>query len=184
MAKRFCKMNRKQIADNLGEIHRLVVEPKYICRSCARSSASKNSLCKPAAIPPQVCQDKPAELQQNSALLAEALPAATSIAEQQKALAVRRVIDRVKQRAQQQKGELMLSQVPQITIDAVDLADKKSLKQAKKALKKHYKQQKKLIKLAKKQNKLMQKQKKLEAKVERINLSSEGGELQLTSNLH
>lgn len=53
MAKRLCKMSRKQIAESLGDIHRLVVAPKFVCRSCARSSASKDTLCKPAAIPPQ-----------------------------------------------------------------------------------------------------------------------------------
>lgn len=75
MSKRLCKMNRKQIAANLGDIHRLVVAPKFVCRSCARSSASKDSLCKPAAIPPQKCQDKPLNEQQACGLLAEALPA-------------------------------------------------------------------------------------------------------------
>lgn len=30
MAKRFCKLNRRDITEHLGEIHRLVSEPKFV----------------------------------------------------------------------------------------------------------------------------------------------------------
>lgn len=61
MAKRFCKLNRRDITEHLGEIHSLVTEPKFVCRSCARSSSDQANLCKPTAIPPIDCQNKPAE---------------------------------------------------------------------------------------------------------------------------
>lgn len=174
MAKRLCKMSRKQIAESLGDIHRLVVTPKFVCRSCARSSASKNTLCKPAAIPPQKCQDKPLSEQQACGLLAEALPTSslpqdTSIImapEQsaEKAAIVKRVVERVKEKKLAAK---VAAVTPTTKLEApamFDLSDKKALKKAKKAVKKHYKQQKKLLKLAKKQQKLLKRQRKLEAR--------------------
>ena len=51
MAKRLCKLNRREIAADLSTIHALVREPQYLCRACARSSAEKTYLCKPDAIP-------------------------------------------------------------------------------------------------------------------------------------
>tara|TARA_Y100001956_G_scaffold75234_1_gene82998 strand:- start:1977 stop:2519 length:543 start_codon:yes stop_codon:yes gene_type:complete len=159
-------MNRKQIAENLGDIHRLVIEPKFVCRSCARSSSSQGSLCKPAAIPPQHCQDKPIEQQRACGLLAEALPKtekAESVAEK-RAQAVRRVIDKVKQKSSQPSERANQPQV-ESTESVVDFSDTQSIKAAKKALKKQYKQQKKLLKLAKKQRKLLKKQQKLEASI-------------------
>lgn len=170
MSKRLCKMSRKQIADNLGEIHRLVVEPKFVCRSCARSSASKGSLCKPAAIPPQVCQTAPVEQQRACGLLAEALPAPIGPSadnhSERKAQAVRRVIERVKEKSTRNQVDHTIHEVSVMpAAPSLDLSDKKALKKAKKALKKQYKQQKKLFKLAKKQHKLLKRQRKLEAQV-------------------
>ncbi|CAH1235296.1 conserved hypothetical protein [Vibrio harveyi] len=174
MAKRLCKMSRKQIAESLGDIHRLVVAPKFVCRSCARSSASKNTLCKPAAIPPQKCQDKPLSEQQACGLLAEALPTPsltqdTSIImtpEQsaEKAAIVKRVVERVKEKKLAAKVAAVTSTTKLEAPAMFDLSDKKALKKAKKAVKKHYKQQKKLLKLAKKQQKLLKRQRKLEAR--------------------
>lgn len=51
MTKRLCKLNRRDITTSLGEIHRLVAQPAFMCRACARSSADKNALCKPEALP-------------------------------------------------------------------------------------------------------------------------------------
>ncbi|EPV1124348.1 hypothetical protein ACV17F_002253 [Vibrio harveyi] len=174
MAKRLCKMSRKQIAESLGDIHRLVVAPKFVCRSCARSSASKNTLCKPAAIPPQKCQDKPLSEQQACGLLAEALPTPSLTQDTpiimapeqsvEKAAIVKRVVERVKEKKLAAK---VAAVIPTTKLEApamFDLSDKKALKKAKKAVKKHYKQQKKLLKLAKKQQKLLKRQRKLEAR--------------------
>ncbi|YCO03589.1 hypothetical protein ACB087_24715 [Vibrio sp. VNB-15] len=174
MAKRLCKMSRKQIAESLGDIHRLVVAPKFVCRSCARSSASKDTLCKPAAIPPQSCQDKPIAEQQACGLLAEALPSHAltqeapimMMAEQniEKAAIVKRVVERVKEKKLAAKVAKVTSSEKLEKPAMFDLSDKKALKKAKKAVKKHYKQQKKLLKLAKKQQKLLKRQRKLEAR--------------------
>ncbi|MEF1200698.1 hypothetical protein QTO12_09075 [Vibrio owensii] len=174
MAKRLCKMSRKQIAESLGDIHRLVVAPKFVCRSCARSSASKNTLCKPAAIPPQKCQDKPLSEQQACGLLAEALPTPSLTQDTpiimapeqsaEKAAIVKRVVERVKEKKLAAK---VAAVTPTTKLEApamFDLSDKKALKKAKKAVKKHYKRQKKLLKLAKKQQKLLKRQRKLEAR--------------------
>ncbi|EEZ89975.1 conserved hypothetical protein [Vibrio harveyi 1DA3] len=174
MAKRLCKMSRKQIAESLGDIHRLVVAPKFVCRSCARSSASKNTLCKPAAIPPQKCQDKPLSEKQACGLLAEALPTSSLTQDTpiimapeqsaEKAAIVKRVVERVKEKKLAAK---VAAVTPTTKLEApamFDLSDKKALKKAKKAVKKHYKQQKKLLKLAKKQQKLLKRQRKLEAR--------------------
>ena len=174
MARRLCKMSRKQIAESLGDIHRLVVAPKFVCRSCARSSASKNTLCKPAAIPPQKCQDKPLSEQQACGLLAEALPTPSltqdtpiimaSEQSAEKAAIVKRVVERVKEKKLATKVAAVTSTTKLEAPAMFDLSDKKALKKAKKAVKKHYKQQKKLLKLAKKQQKLLKRQRKLEAR--------------------
>ncbi|WP_281188387.1 hypothetical protein [Vibrio harveyi] len=174
MAKRLCKMSRKQIAESLGDIHRLVVAPKFVCRSCARSSASKNTLCKPAAIPPQKCQDKPLSEQQACGLLAEALPTPSLTQDTpiimapeqsaERAAIVKRVVERVKEKKLAAKVAAVTSTTKLEAPDMFDLSDKKALKKAKKAVKKHYKQQKKLLKLAKKQQKLLKRQRKLEAR--------------------
>lgn len=174
MAKRLCKMSRKQIAESLGDIHRLVVAPKFVCRSCARSSASKNTLCKPAAIPPQKCQDKPLSEQQACGLLAEALPTSSPTQDTpiimapeqsaEKAAIVKRVVERVKEKKLAAKVAAVTSTTKLEAPAMFDLSDKKALKKAKKAVKKHYKQQKKLLKLAKKQQKLLKRQRKLEAR--------------------
>ncbi|EMB9229013.1 hypothetical protein U9606_001732 [Vibrio harveyi] len=174
MAKRLCKMSRKQIAESLGDIHRLVVAPKFVCRSCARSSASKNTLCKPAAIPPQKCQDKPLSEQQACGLLAEALPTPSLTQDTpiimapeqsaEKAAIVKRVVERVKEKKLATKVAAVTSTTKLEAPAMFDLSDKKALKKAKKAVKKHYKQQKKLLKLAKKQQKLLKRQRKLEAR--------------------
>ncbi|MFV8452694.1 hypothetical protein ACNO65_21920 [Vibrio campbellii] len=174
MAKRLCKMSRKQIAESLGDIHRLVVAPKFVCRSCARSSSSKDTLCKPAAIPPQKCQDKPLSEQQACGLLVEALPTSSLTQDTpiimapeqsaEKAAIVKRVVERVKEKKLAAKVAAVSSTTKLEAPAMFDLSDKKALKKAKKAVKKHYKQQKKLLKLAKKQQKLLKRQRKLEAR--------------------
>ncbi|AIU68287.1 hypothetical protein ABF162_15720 [Vibrio coralliilyticus] len=187
MAKRLCKMNRKQIADGLNEIHRLVVAPKFVCRSCARSSAEKTSLCKPAAIPPQQCQNKPIEQQRACGLLAEALPPQETQVprlSEEKSQAVRRVVERVKEKAQPKVSTEAKATADELTLD---LSDNKAIKKAKKALKKHYKQQKKLLKLAKKQHKLQKHEAKIKARLSQnpaLNLPPEMFEPASTPNMH
>lgn len=50
MSKRLCKLSRADIAQNMGMIYSIVSEAKYVCRSCARASQQKASLCKPMTI--------------------------------------------------------------------------------------------------------------------------------------
>lgn len=50
MALRLCKLSRHDIVESLSDIHQIVAEPKYLCRSCARCSSDKKSLCKPEAL--------------------------------------------------------------------------------------------------------------------------------------
>ncbi|WP_070970925.1 hypothetical protein [Vibrio sonorensis] len=154
MAKRFCKLNRRDIIANLGEIHSLVTEPKYLCRSCARSSSSKSSLCKPAAIPPASCQNKPLEQQKECGLLAEALAlSATENQVKEESIVVE---------------SLAVDPQESLTQQAAPV-NKKVLKKAKKTAKKQKKHLKKLNKVFKKQRKLLNKQKKLEGKFQAIN---------------
>ena len=138
MAKRLCKMSRKQIAESLGDIHRLVVAPKFVCRSCARSSASKDTLCKPAAIPPQKCQDKPLSEQQAYGLLVEALPTSSLTQDSpiimapeqsaEKAAIVKRVVERVKEKKLAAKVAAVTSTTKLEAPAMFDLSDKKALK--------------------------------------------------------
>ena len=143
MAKRFCKLNRRDITEHLGEIHSLVTEPKFVCRSCARSSADKDNLCKPAAIPPASCQSKPDAEKAACGLLAE------TILRRAEPVAVH-FID------------------PNEEASPTSL-DKKSVKKAKKALKNQQKQAKKLAKVVKKQQKLLKKHQMLEKQFSRLN---------------
>ncbi len=172
MAKRFCKLNRRDITEHLGEIHSLVTQPKFVCRSCARSSADEANLCKPTAIPPLGCQNKPDEEKVACGLLAETLPAPElSLAEINETLeptvkmfdpAVAEIEDTDK--ASQKKAKLKK------LMAKASGDDKSELKQAKKAAKKQEKYNKKLAKMIKKQQKLFKKSQKLESDLERINL--------------
>ncbi|MEZ8606991.1 hypothetical protein AB6D06_07185 [Vibrio sp. 10N.239.311.G01] len=175
MAKRFCKLNRRDITEHLGEIHSLVTEPKFVCRSCARSSADQANLCKPTAIPPLGCQNIPVEEKVACGLLAETLPAPElSLAEINEAIepsvqmfdpaAADMAPELAKKEAAQKKAKLK-------KLMAKASGDEKAeLKQAKKAAKKQEKYNKKLAKMIKKQQKLFKKSQKLESELERINL--------------
>ncbi|GLT19062.1 hypothetical protein GCM10007938_28440 [Vibrio zhanjiangensis] len=160
MTKSLCKMSRKQIADGLTDIHRLVAEPKFVCRSCARSSAEKGLLCKPAAIPPLSCQNQPLERQKKCGLLSEALVLNAPPKPQSgdRSRVVKKVIDQVKQKAQNKPSDASGQWFE-------SLASSKDIKRAKKALKKHYKQQKALLKLAKKKHKLQKREAKLRLRI-------------------
>lgn len=150
MSTRLCKLNRRDISDNLGEIHRLVTEPKYLCRSCSRSSVDKSTLCKPAAIPPASCQSKPIHEQQQCGVLAEALPQERPIK-----------LDKL---SNEKVSKTRAIEARLIDSEKMEAKEKKALKRAKKALKTQKKAQKKLLKILKKSHKLARKQNKLEQK--------------------
>ncbi|NOH72811.1 hypothetical protein F0225_15880 [Vibrio pectenicida] len=176
MTKSLCKLSRKQIADGLGDIHRLVAEPKFVCRSCARSSAERGSLCKPAAIPPLSCQN---QLSERQSKLSEALLINKHLSPQveDKSLVVRRVVEQVKQKAQK-KTSIAPNELHE------SFANHKEIKNAKKALKKQYKQQKKLLKLAKKTLKLQKREAKLRAGLDLGKLISTGKASVEVSKVH
>ncbi|MGB1974673.1 MAG: hypothetical protein ACPHQD_11560 [Vibrio toranzoniae] len=165
MAKRFCKLNRRDITEHLGEIHSLVTEPKFVCRSCARSSADQANLCKPTAIPPLGCQSKPIEEKVVCGLLAETLP--------KPEITLVEVVDTPDSAVQMfdpsvaKKPSLKKAKLKKIMASN---GQKKELKRAKKAAKKQEKYNKKLAKMIKKQQKLFKKSQKMESKLERINL--------------
>ena len=182
MAKRFCKLNRRDISEHLGEIHRLVSEPKFVCRSCARSSADKANLCKPAAIPPASCQSKPDSEKAACGLLAETITAAPANALSQelatKELSSKELTSKEQSRtaAAKNKSQLVVQKVRALkSVDkpassSAELLDKSELKRAKKVAKKQKKYNKKLAKMIKKQQKLYKKSQKLQSQLESINL--------------
>ena len=189
MAKRFCKLNRRDITEHLGEIHRLVSEPKFVCRSCARSSADKANLCKPAAIPPASCQSKPDSEKVACGLLAETLtsapanvlsqeivnlaPSAKSVENSKSQLVVKKV-----QAQKLQAKKAQMNQVLEVQLSpSSELLDKSELKRAKKVAKKQKKYNKKLAKMIKKQQKLYKKSRKLQSELEGINLQVDSSAL-------
>ncbi|EJN6828392.1 hypothetical protein ACT31I_003167 [Vibrio cidicii] len=154
MAKRFCKMNRKEIADQLGEIHQLVAAPKYLCRACARSSAAKGSLCKPQAIPSlKALRKNEAQSEaKNEHIVSQPAPIV------------------VKPSLSMESAEVTTSASAPLNDFAISLLslNKKQLKKAKKALKKQRKYHKKLAKLAKKKAKQLKRREKLERKLHKF----------------
>ena len=189
MAKRFCKLNRRDITEHLGEIHRLVSEPKFVCRSCARSSADKANLCKPAAIPPASCQSKPDSEKVACGLLAETLtsapanvlsqeivslaPSTKSVENSKSQLVVKKVQAQKLQAKNAQMNQVLEAQLSPPS----ELVDKSELKRAKKVAKKQKKYNKKLAKMIKKQQKLYKKSRKLQSELEGINLQVDSSAL-------
>ncbi|MFM2596823.1 hypothetical protein [Vibrio fortis] len=193
MAKRFCKLNRRDITEHLGEIHRLVSEPKFVCRSCARSSADKANLCKPAAIPPASCQSKPDSEKVACGLLAETLTSAPANALSQESLNLsspaksasnsksQLVVKKIQaQKLQAKKAQAIQVMDTQLSPSS-ELLDKSELKRAKKVAKKQKKYNKKLAKMIKKQQKLYKKSRKLQSELESINLQVDSAALSMNS---
>ncbi|WP_434762258.1 hypothetical protein [Vibrio fortis] len=189
MAKRFCKLNRRDITEHLGEIHRLVSEPKFVCRSCARSSADKANLCKPAAIPPASCQSKPDSEKVACGLLAETLTSAPANVLSQEIVSLAPSMKSVEnsksqlvvKKVQAQKLQAKKAQMNQVLeaplSNSSELLDKSELKRAKKVAKKQKKYNKKLAKMIKKQQKLYKKSRKLQSELEGINLQVDSSAL-------
>lgn len=193
MAKRFCKLNRRDITEHLGEIHRLVSEPKFVCRSCARSSADKANLCKPAAIPPASCQSKPDSEKVACGLLAETLTSAPANALSQEPLNLssssksasnsksQLVVKKIQAKKLQDKKTQAIQVMDTQLSPSSELLDKSELKRAKKVAKKQKKYNKKLAKMIKKQQKLYKKSRKLQSQLESINLQVDSAALPMNS---
>ncbi|MDN3700561.1 DUF3450 domain-containing protein [Vibrio artabrorum] len=173
MAKRLCKLNRRDITEHLGEIHRLVTQPKFVCQSCARSSANEVNLCKPIAIPPLDGQVKPDEEQLACGPFSETL----SVSEKTLSEALK-------------INKLSLKNTPLDTpVIDVNSDEKAELKRAKKAVKKQEKYNKKLAKMIKKQQKLFKKSQELESELEHLNVQVESAlyiepQFQVANHLH
>ena len=45
-----CAYKKDEIKENLKELSRIVSDPKFICRKCARVANDKEYLCKPAKL--------------------------------------------------------------------------------------------------------------------------------------
>ncbi|GFO67106.1 hypothetical protein GMLC_06850 [Geomonas limicola] len=45
--KTLCKWDKDEIKDNLKELKKIVAEPRYVCRKCARVAKKEDNLCKP-----------------------------------------------------------------------------------------------------------------------------------------
>ena len=193
MAKRFCKLNRRDITEHLGEIHRLVSEPKFVCRSCARSSADKANLCKPAAIPPASCQSRPDSEKVACGLLAETLTSAPANALSQEPLNLssssksasnsksQLVVKKIQAQKLQDKKTQAIQVMDTQLSPSSELLDKSELKRAKKVAKKQKKYNKKLAKMIKKQQKLYKKSRKLQSQLENINLQVDSAALPMNS---
>jgi hypothetical protein len=48
--KTLCDLDKKEIEKRLEEVTNIILNPKYMCRKCARVSAKKDYLCKPQRI--------------------------------------------------------------------------------------------------------------------------------------
>ena len=51
MAKTLCEWKKSDIADGLEELSKIVGDPRYICRKCARAAHQDKHLCKPMPLP-------------------------------------------------------------------------------------------------------------------------------------
>jgi len=45
-----CDLDKKDIEKRFAEIIAIIINPKYMCRKCARASNKKDYLCKPQRI--------------------------------------------------------------------------------------------------------------------------------------
>ena len=48
--KAICKYDKKEIREHLPAFVKLVSQPRFICRKCARASADKDTLCRPVKL--------------------------------------------------------------------------------------------------------------------------------------
>jgi hypothetical protein len=51
MSKTLCEWSKHEIAEETGELARIVCDPRYVCRKCARAAHKEKHLCKPIPLP-------------------------------------------------------------------------------------------------------------------------------------
>ncbi len=52
MAKTLCDWSKRDIEKKAEKLYSLVIDPKFICRKCARVANQYQVLCKPKRMPP------------------------------------------------------------------------------------------------------------------------------------
>jgi hypothetical protein len=48
---KLCRLDKKEIEENIDALAELVSRPKYICLKCGRVCRKKGNLCKPMKLP-------------------------------------------------------------------------------------------------------------------------------------
>ena len=149
MSKSLCKMNRKQVAENIDELSVSVSSAKYVCRSCSRVANDKSRLCKAQTISnsslARVLDTVKPDLK--SETVKHSLPISKEADLVQKAVTL----------AKEKRGRA--EQGAQSTCKIRNTL--KSMKKECKRLKKEIKLHKKLLKLSKKHHKLAKKRRSL-----------------------
>jgi hypothetical protein len=51
MSKTLCEWKKSEIADETAELAKIVCDPRYVCRKCARAAHRDKDLCKPIPLP-------------------------------------------------------------------------------------------------------------------------------------
>ena len=51
MDETLCRLDKKEIEENMTAIVEVVSHPEYICKKCARVCSKKKLLCKPEKLP-------------------------------------------------------------------------------------------------------------------------------------
>lgn len=51
MPRTLCEWDKRDIERDLGKLARVIGEPRFVCRKCARSAEDPRYLCKPIRLP-------------------------------------------------------------------------------------------------------------------------------------
>jgi hypothetical protein len=52
MSKTLCEWSKHEILEETEELARIVRDPRFVCRKCARAAHKDKHLCKPIPLPP------------------------------------------------------------------------------------------------------------------------------------
>lgn len=61
MAKTLCEWKKSEILDDIEVLEKIVSDPHFVCRKCARSAHAEKHLCKPIALPDRESKQKKAD---------------------------------------------------------------------------------------------------------------------------
>ncbi len=51
MARTLCEWKKGEIIDDIDDLEKIVRDPRYVCRKCARAAHKDKYLCKPMTLP-------------------------------------------------------------------------------------------------------------------------------------